>query len=180
MTNSYQTAPLEDKGCLMSNRGNCRRIYDSDLEDINYYIDGIEKWCQVTKKEICINLWHHSISSFERVIKASCNALRLSIKSSSIKPRDKFDFSGPEYKTTYLSFAYCGEDSDDEGTNNSSRFENIIKAISKCGLKESLQVINLDNTEIDKDIVDSVLEKYDMTSIAIEETNPTPEYSFLY
>ena len=160
--------------------GNWRATYDHEWININYYIDGIEKWCEVTKKDIFINLWLYSKSNFERIVKASCNTLRLHIRNSRIQLYDEYDFSGPEYKTTYLSFAYCGDHSDDDWTNNPSRFENIIKAISKCGLKESLQVINIDNTGITKDIAESYLEKYDMSNITIEETNPRPLNSFLY
>ena len=89
-------------------------------------------------------------------------------------------FSGPEYKTTYLSFALWGDFAGDYWSAAPSRFENIILTISKCDLKKSLQILNIYKTGIDKDLANSILEKYDMSHITIEETDPSPEYSLLF
>ena len=113
------------------------------LKKIEYYLDGLDTALKGVTKEVFTRLWIHSKQSLERVFKASCNSSRLIIKWSKLDWENDFDFSGPHYNTTYLSFCYWGKYHDNKWSANSERLGRIIKAISLCSMKDSLQTINV-------------------------------------
>ena len=118
----------------------------------------------------------HTKESLERSVKASCNAERIHIRWSKIELDAEFDFSGPNYKASYLSFAYWGSYSDtwDGWTESPSRFEKIVKAISKCRLKDTLKVFNMKSIGITSDAVRKIFSDHGMTTISIIDEDPMP------
>ena len=110
---------------------------------IDYYLDGLDTALKGTTKEVYIGHWIHSKQSLERVIKASCNSSRLIIELSKLDWDNDFDFSGPEYNTTYLSFACWGNRYGNNWSANPERLGRIIKAISLSRMKNSLQTLSV-------------------------------------
>ena len=113
------------------------------LYKIDYYLDGLDTALKGTTKEVFTRYWSHSKQSLERVIKASCNASRLMIRCSKLDWDSDFDFSGPEYKNTYLSFGSWGISHGNNWSSNPEKLGRIIKAISLCSMKDSLQTLNV-------------------------------------
>ena len=118
----------------------------------------------------------HTRNTLERVMKASSNANRIHIRFSKIELDADFDFSGPDYKTTYLSLSWCGSlpDVGDQWIEHPTRLEKIIKAISECKLKDTLTTLNMYQTKIETDIVEEMLMIYDMENINIIYEDPEP------
>ena len=115
----------------------------SALNKIDYYLDGLDKALKGVTKESYIYQWIHSKQSLERVFKTSSNSSRLIIGYSKLDWDNDFDFSGPEYNTTYLSFCYWGNYHENNWRTNPERLGRIIKAISRCSMKDSLQTLNV-------------------------------------
>ena len=95
----------------------------------------------VTTKEVFIRLFKLSNSSLEKIIKAGCNSDRIVIGWCSLDFDSDIDISGPEYKTTYLSFRFTGNKSN--WSSSPSRLKRILKAISLSSLKTSLQTLDV-------------------------------------
>ena len=115
----------------------------SGLTKIEYYLDGLDIALKGVSKEVYTEYWNHSKQSLERVFKASCNSSRLIISYSKLDWDNGFDFSGPHYNTTYLSFAWWGNKHANNWSTNPEKLGKIIKAISLCSMKESLQTLNI-------------------------------------
>ena len=109
-------------------------------------------------------------------MKASSNASRIHIRYSKVELDADFDFSGPDYKTTYLSLSWCGSHPDvgDQWIEHPIRLEKIIKAVSECKLKDTLTTLNMHETGMEADIVGDILKKYDMDNINIIYEDPNP------
>ena len=97
----------------------------------------------VTTKEVFIKQFKLSNSSLEKVIKAACNSDRIVFFWCSLEFDSDIDISGPEYKTTYLSFRGTGDYSN--WGSSPSRLKSILKAISLSSLKTSLQTLDVEN-----------------------------------
>ena len=115
----------------------------SALTKIDYYLDGLDSALKGVTKEVFINYCIYSKQNLERVFKASCNSSRLIIKNSKLDWEYDFDFSGPHYKTTYLSFNRWGNNHDNNWSTNPEKLGRIIKAISLCSMKDSLKTLNV-------------------------------------
>ena len=101
----------------------------------------IIQMASVTTKEVFICYFKLSKSSFENVIKAGCNSDRIVFHSCLLDFDSDIDISGPEYKTTYLSFRYTGHYRN--WYSSPSRLKRMLKAISLCSLKTSLQTLDV-------------------------------------
>ena len=113
------------------------------LYKIDYYLDGLDIAFKGVIKDIFINYWNYSKLSLERVFKASCNSSRLIIRHSKLDWDNDFDFSGPQYYTSYLSFYGWGSNYSNNWSTNPEKLGRIIKAISLCSMKDSLQTLNV-------------------------------------
>ena len=114
-----------------------------EITKIDCYLDGLDSALKGVTKEVYTNNWIHSKKSLERVFKASANSSRLIIRDSKLNWDKDFDFSGPHYNTTYLSFAWWGSNSNNNWSANPEKLGRIIKAISLCSMKDSLQKLNV-------------------------------------
>ena len=115
----------------------------SALTKIDYYMDGLDIALKGATKEVYTRYWIHSKQSLERVFKASCNSSRLIIICSKLDWDNEFDFFGPHYNTTHLSFAWWGTYHGNNWRSNPEKLGRIIKAISLCSMKDSLQTLNV-------------------------------------
>jgi hypothetical protein len=84
-----------------------------------------------------------------------------------IYSEQEFDFGGPDYKTSFLSLTYCGNSSHNSWGSHEHRFENIVKGIKNCGLKDSLKTIDVYNCEIGKAKASEILSKHGLGAITV-------------
>ena len=115
----------------------------STLTKIDYYLDGLDTALKGATKEVFINYWNYSKQSLEKVFKASCNSSRLIICYSKLDWDNDFDFSGPHYNTNYLCFRNWGNRHGNNWSANPEKLWRIIKVISLCSMKDSLQTLNV-------------------------------------
>ena len=156
-----------------------------DLLSLNYYcssftgikmglyIDSISKAIRSVSKEIVLTRFEIKESELEQIIKSASNWERFIFCSSDIHCSKKLDFSGSvKYKMKFLSFYQCG--STDSGYRKSdwistpSCFKNIVEAISKSGLKDSLEEFDIyANNTLDKDGAQTMFNKLKMPYISV-------------
>ena len=137
----------------------------SGLSKIDYYLDGLDTALKGATKEVYTNYWIHSKQSLERVIKASCNASRLIIRHSKLDWDNDFDFSGPHYNTAYLSFCEWGNKHGSNWGSNPEKLGRIIKAISSCSMKVSLQTLNVSYCGVSVQKVKEMLSAWGMNNV---------------
>ena len=78
-----------------------------------------------------------------------------------------------------MSFAVCGyvysKDRKSDWIMNPSCFKNIVEAISKSGLKYSLEQIDICyNDTLDKDEVQIMFNEFEMSHISVVKEHPVP------
>ena len=103
----------------------------------------IIQMASVTTKEVFIRCFKLSNSSLQKVIKAGCNSDRIVIRECLLDFDSDIDISGPDYKTTYLSFRWTGGFHYSNWSSCPSRLKSILKSISLCSLKTSLQTLDV-------------------------------------
>jgi hypothetical protein len=83
----------------------------------------------------------------------------------------EFDFEGPDYKISLLSFYNAGyKNKFNHWDEHPERVENIIKGIKGSGLRDSLQKLDVKECKIGKEEVQKMLDKHGLASItAVEE-----------
>ena len=137
------------------------------LTKIDFYLDGLDTALKGVTKEVFTFCWIHSIQSLERVFKASYNASRLTIRHSKLDWDSNFDFSGPQYKTTYLSFCHWGNYHDNNWSSHPDKLGRIIKAISLCSMKDSLQTLNIRDCGVSVQKVKEMLSTHGMPNVQL-------------
>ena len=137
------------------------------LSKIDYYLDGLDTALNGVTKESYIYYWNHSKQSLERVFKASSNSSRLIIGNSKLDWDNDFDFSGPKYNTTHLSFFYWGNSHGNNWSTNPEKLGKIIKAISLCSMKDSLQTLNVYQCGVSVEKVKELLSTHGMPNVQI-------------
>ena len=147
---------------------------------MGFYIDSISKAMKSVQKEIYLTCFGIKEVELEQIIKSASNWERLILHYCDIHCSKKLDFSGSDkYKTKFLSFEWCG-DTDDEDRKSDwitapSCFKNIAEAISKSGLKNSLQEVDIElNQTLKKDEVQTLFNELGMSHISVVEIGPEP------
>ena len=136
---------------------------------IDYYLDGLDTALKGATKEVYIRFWIHSKQSLERVFKASSNSSRFIIYNSKLDWDNDFDFSGPEYNTSYLSFGGWGNSYGNNWSANPEKLGRIIKAISLCSMKDSLQTLNVYSCGVSVQKAKELLSTYGMANVHYEK-----------
>ena len=145
-------------------------VFGGDLDSlskIDYYLDGLDTALKGATEEVYTFFWNYSKQSLERVIKASCNSSRLIIFHSKLDWDNDFDFSGPHYNTTYLSFNAWGNSHGNNWYSNPEKLGRIIKAISLCSMKDSLQTLNVHRCWVSVQKVKEMFLNHGMTNVQI-------------
>ena len=147
---------------------------------MDFYIDSISKAINSVSKEIYLNCFEIKESELEQIIKSSSNWERLIFSYSDIHCSRKLDFSvSDEYRIKFLSFNECGNKSSKERKTDwkktPSCFKNIVEAISKSRLKDSLQEVDIwDNESLSKYKVQAMFNELKMPHISVVESGPFP------
>ena len=134
---------------------------------IDYYLDGLDTALKGVTKEVFIHYFIQSKQSLERVFKASCNSSRLVIRYSKLDWDNDFDFSGPHYNTTYLSFNQWGIYHDNNWSTNPEKLGRIIKAISLCSMRDSLRTLNVHSWGVTTQKVNEMLSFNGMSNVQL-------------
>ena len=109
----------------------------------------METLCKTLKavtNEVYISCFELTACDLEQIVKASANSERLLFYYCDVSCSVALDFSTPQkYTTKLLSFTNCGVNASRKSDfkSNLSAFENIVEAISRSGLKDSLQTMDI-------------------------------------
>ena len=77
------------------------------------------------------------------------------------------DLSGPDYRTTYLSFTGVGDREENDWKKHLERLKRVIKAISLCSLKDSLKTINVCESDVEVKTVEDMLIEFKLDGIQV-------------
>ena len=147
---------------------------------MDFYIDSISKIINSVEKEIYLTWFEIKEPELEQIIKSSSNWERLILCCCDIHCSKKLDFSGYEKcKIKFLSFVTCGytnfKDRISDWIKTPSCFKNIVEAISKSGLRDSLEQVDIIyNTTLNKDEVQVMFNELGMSHISVVEEGPSP------
>ena len=134
-----------------------------------YYIDSLAKAASGVSHSLEMKYFEVSEEDLQQIVKAYANAKCVYLNDCDIHCSKPLDFSTKHtYKIEQLGFYGCGEeDRKSDWIADPSLFENIVKAISKCGLRDSLNYININNWKLKQSDVEKIFEKYGMKEIRI-------------
>ena len=147
---------------------------------MDFYIDSISKIIKSVEKEIYLTWFEIKEAELEQIIKSASNWERLILCCCDIHCSKKLDFSGYEKcKIKFLSFVTCGstnfKDRKSDWIKTPSCFKNIVEAISKSGLRDSLEQVDIFwNSTLNKDEVQVMFNELGMSHISVVEEGPSP------
>ena len=140
---------------------------------MDFYIDSFSKRMKSVSKGIYLNSFEIKEPELEKIIKSSSNWERLILRFCDIHCSNKLDFSGSaKCKIKFLSFTSCGSTASKERKTDwkstPTCFKNIVEAISKSGLKDSLEQVDIDyNHTLKKDEVQAMFNELGMSHISV-------------
>ena len=157
---------------------NCPSNTDTGIK-MGFYIDSISKAIKSVEKEIYLRCFEIKESELEQIIKSSFNWERLILRYSDIHCSKKLDFSvSDKYKIKFLSFTNCWNGSTYRKTDwktTPSCFKNIVEAISKSGLKDSLEQVDIaSNDTLKRDEVQAMFNELEMPHISVIQMHHEP------
>ena len=147
---------------------------------MDFYIDSISKAIKSVSKEIYLRCFEIKESELEQIIKSASDWERLILRCSDIHCSKKLDFGvSAKYKIKFLSFTFCGYTGDkyrkSDWITTPSCFKNIVEAISKSGLKESMEEVDIyGNDTLKKDEVQAMFNELGMSHISVVKIAPAP------
>ena len=140
---------------------------------MGFYINSISKAIMSVSKEIYLFCFEIKESELEQIIKSASNWERLIFRYSDIHCSRKLDFSvSAKCKIKLLSFCQCGhidfKDRKSDWKSTPSSFKNIVEAISKSRLKDSLQQVDINgNQTLVKNEVQAMFNELEMPHISV-------------
>ena len=144
---------------------------------MDFYIDSIPKAIKSVSKEIYLRCFEIKETELEQIIKSSSDWERLMLDYWDIHCSKKLDFGvSAKYKIKFLGFAECGytgsKDRKTDWISTPSCFKNIVEAISKSGLRDSLQQVDIIyNTTLKKDEIQVMFNELGMSHISVVDKN---------
>ena len=142
----------------------------------DFYIEALCKTLKAITNEVYIEWLKLTASDLEQIVKASSNSERLVIRFSDVSCSAALDFAiADRYNTEFLSFlnwGYSNRTSDFKS--NQASFENIVEAMAKSGLKDSLQTLDIKGCGLGKTAVQGLLSKHGMGAVSVVETGGEP------
>ena len=146
---------------------------------MDFYIESISKAIKSVEKEFYLFCFEIKEPELEQIVKSASNWERLILCFSDIHCSKTLDFSvSNKYITKFLSFAFCGyinSHRKSDWITTSSCFKNIVEAISKSGLRDSLQQVDIEyNQTLKNDEVQAMFNELKMSHISVVEIAPAP------
>ena len=146
---------------------------------MDFYIDSISKAIKSVQNEIYLRCFEIKEPELEQIIKSASNWERLIIDYWDIHCSKKLDFSASaKYKIKFLDFEQCGDirckERKTDWISTPSCFKNIVEAISKSGLRDSLEQVDIIyNETLKKDEVQVMFNELGMSHISVVNENYT-------
>ena len=144
-----------------------------------YYLRSFVKAISVVSQKVLFSYFEFSEEELEEIVKASANSKELCLFMCCIHCTNALDFSTQHhYSTEILDFACWGLNGrNSDWLSDPSLFENIVEAISKCGLRNSLHTVKIRGCELEQSQVKEMFRKYGINNISVEggdtaEVNP--------
>ena len=140
---------------------------------MDFYIDSISKAIRSVSTEIYFWCFGIKEPELEQIIKSASNWERLTFSYCDIHCSKKLDFSGSaKYKIKLLSFISCARVNSTYGNSDwkttPSCFKNIVEAIARSRLKDSLQEVDISyNHTLNKDEVQAMFNELKMPHISV-------------
>ena len=147
---------------------------------MDFYIDSISKAVKSVEKEIYLRCFEIKEAEIEQIIKSASNWERLILEYCDIHCSKKLDFGvSSKYKIKFLSFQWCGYTGDkyrkSDWITTPSCFKNIVEAISKSGLKDSLDEVDIYcNNTLKKDEVQAMFNELGISHISVVDKYTRP------
>ena len=147
---------------------------------MDFYIDSISKAVKSVSTEIILSCFEIKEPELEQIIKSASNWERLILRFSDIHCSKKLGFGiYDKYKIKFLSFAHCGSTDynyrKSDWKSTPSCFKNIVEAISKSGLKDSLEEVDIKwNQTLKKDEVQPMFNELEMSHISVVQKGSVP------
>ena len=144
---------------------------------MDIYVYSISKTMKLVSKEIYLGCYEIKESELEQIVKSASNWERLILHFSDIHCSKKLDFSvSDKYKIKFLSFTWCGhadyKERKSDWITTPTCFKNIVEAISKSGLKDSLEQVDIyGNQTLKKDEVQAMFNELGMSHISVVDKN---------
>ena len=142
---------------------------------VDNYLDAISNAIKLALDDVLIYHFEINEEGLEKIVKSAFNSTRLKLYYCEIHCSKTLDFIVKgKYRIKTIEFNCCGntgaaEIKTDWKTNPSS-FENIVKAISKCGLKYSLDEAYIGgNQTLKKDEVQLLFNKHGMPHVNVTD-----------
>ena len=151
---------------------NCYKNTPTGIK-MGFYIDSISKAIKSVSKEIYLDCFEIKEPELEQIIKSASNWENLILEYCDINCSKKLDFStSAKFKIKFLSFAGCGNTFSPyrktDWMSTPSCFKNIVEAISKSGLKDSLEQVDIaGNKTLNKDEVQTMFNELGMSRISV-------------
>ena len=122
--------------------------FDLEATKVKFYVRSLLKLVNATTEEVFLNRLKFSEAELEHIVRASCNAERLIFNNCEFHCLTALDFGSTfKYKTKILSLQYWGNTSSSDRKadwiSSPTYLDNIIEAISKSGLRDSLHTIRI-------------------------------------
>ena len=142
----------------------------------DFYIEALCKTLKSVTSEVYIRCLKLTASNLEQVVKASSNSERLVIRYCHVSCSVALDFTtADKYNTKFLSFYNWGDTyRKSDFKSDPASFENIVEAMAKSGLKNSLQTLDIGCCGLNKIAVQGLLDKHGMTSVSVVTTGANP------
>ena len=141
------------------------------ISTLNQFQKQSSQW----KKEIFLNCFEIKEAELEQIFKCASNWERLILRFNDIHCLKKLDFGrSNKCKTKFLSFRSCGNTNYKERKTDwittPSCFKNIVEAISKSLLKNSLEEVDIEyNQTLKKEEVQAMFNELGMSHISVVE-----------
>ena len=147
---------------------------------MDFYIDSIPKAIKSVSKEIYLECFEIKEPELEQIIRSASNWERLILHYCDIHCSRKLDFGvSAKYRIKFLSFATCGSkysiNRKSDWVSTPSCFKNIVEAIYKSWLKDSLEEVDIwNNYTLDKDEVQTMFNELGMSHISVVDKYTAP------
>mmetsp|Transcript_37997 Transcript_37997/g.43638 ORF Transcript_37997/g.43638 Transcript_37997/m.43638 type:complete len:182 (-) Transcript_37997:21-566(-) len=136
-----------------------------------FYLDGLKDAIKGVTEEVFLQSLELGENELQELIKAASQCSRLVFYGSNVHCSSALDFNiESEYKTKSLSFICSGKSGKtSDWLKDKQVFENIVKAICQCSLKDSLQEINVYDCSLDLAVVKDMFQKHGMQNIDVND-----------
>lgn len=136
--------------------------------DASFYLEGLENICSRAKVEIAFINWDLSAAILERVVISSQFVFRLNFVHWRLDINNELDFSGPEYWIKVIDFQGWGDKNKGNWERNQKKPKRLIKAISECGIKETIEELWFYKCGLEIQEISDMLKCYGLQKVDIK------------